>query len=80
MTCMSQWFAFGTTAGQHAERIGNKASEASKESRAKGKNERAKSERDSVIGRMQRAGGSALVRATPGAGTEVTLRLPRRRP
>ena len=35
---------------------------------------------DSVIGRMQRVGGSALVRATPGAGTEVTLRLPRRRP
>jgi signal transduction histidine kinase len=35
---------------------------------------------ESVIGRMQRAGGSALVRAMPGAGTEVTLRLPRRRP
>ncbi len=32
--------------------------------------------RESVIGRMQRAGGSATVRAAPGGGTEVSLRLP----
>lgn len=33
--------------------------------------------RESVIGRMERNGGSATVRSTPGAGTEVELRLPR---
>lgn len=32
--------------------------------------------RESVIGRMQRAGGSATVRRAPGGGTEVGLRLP----
>lgn len=32
--------------------------------------------RESVIGRMQRAGGSATVRRAPGGGTEVALRLP----
>ena len=33
--------------------------------------------RESVVGRMERNGGSATVRSTPGAGTEVGLRLPR---
>lgn len=33
--------------------------------------------RESVVGRMDRNGGSATVRSTPGAGTEVGLRLPR---
>jgi signal transduction histidine kinase len=33
--------------------------------------------RESVIGRMDRNGGSATVRSTPGAGTEVALRIPR---
>ena len=33
---------------------------------------------DSIEGRMQRAGGSATVVTSPGAGTEVELRLPRR--
>lgn len=33
--------------------------------------------RDSVVGRMERNGGSATVRSTPGTGTEVELRLPR---
>lgn len=33
--------------------------------------------RESVVGRMERNGGSAAVRSTPGAGTEVELRLPR---
>jgi signal transduction histidine kinase len=33
--------------------------------------------RESVVGRMQRHGGRALVNSTPGAGTEVELRLPR---
>lgn len=32
----------------------------------------------SILGRMQSAGGSALVDSTPGAGTEVELRVPRR--
>jgi len=31
---------------------------------------------DSIIGRMQMAGGSATVRSDPGAGTEVELSLP----
>lgn len=34
--------------------------------------------RESVIGRMERNGGSATVRSTPGSGTDVELRLPRR--
>ncbi|MGY1988280.1 PspC domain-containing protein [Blastococcus sp. SYSU DS0669] len=34
--------------------------------------------RDSVHGRLARLGGSALVRSTPGEGTEVELVLPRR--
>lgn len=32
--------------------------------------------RESVLGRMERAGGSARVRPAPGGGTEVVLRLP----
>ena len=31
---------------------------------------------DSIIGRMERAGGTAEIDSTPGAGTEVHLRLP----
>ncbi|WP_242653726.1 ATP-binding protein [Klenkia soli] len=34
--------------------------------------------RDSVVGRLQRVGGSAVVHSMPGAGTEVELTLPRR--
>jgi signal transduction histidine kinase len=34
---------------------------------------------DSVVGRMQRAGGTAVVRSRPGEGTEVSLRIPRDR-
>lgn len=34
--------------------------------------------RESVVGRMERNGGSATVRSTYGAGTEIQLRLPRR--
>lgn len=33
--------------------------------------------RDSVVGRMERNGGTAVVRSTPGEGTEVRLRMPR---
>lgn len=33
--------------------------------------------RESVIGRMERNGGSAVVRTAPGTGTEVRLRMPR---
>jgi signal transduction histidine kinase len=33
--------------------------------------------RESIIGRMERNGGSATLRTTPGQGTEVHLRLPR---
>jgi len=33
---------------------------------------------ESIVGRMQRAGGSATVRSTPGEGTEVRLRVPLR--
>jgi len=33
--------------------------------------------RESIEGRMERAGGSAVVTSTPGEGTEVELRLPR---
>jgi signal transduction histidine kinase len=33
--------------------------------------------RHSIIDRMQRHGGTAEVRSTPGEGTEVRLRLPR---
>lgn len=32
---------------------------------------------DSIVGRMERHGGSAVVRSEPGRGTEVVLRLPR---
>ncbi len=34
--------------------------------------------RDSVVGRLQRVGGTATVHTAPGAGTEVELVLPRR--
>jgi len=33
---------------------------------------------DSIIGRMERHGGTATITSRPGAGTEVALRLPRR--
>jgi len=33
---------------------------------------------DSIVGRMERRGGSAQVHSQPGAGTEVVLQLPRR--
>jgi signal transduction histidine kinase len=33
--------------------------------------------KESVVGRVERAGGSALVRSTPGEGTEVRLQVPR---
>lgn len=33
--------------------------------------------RESIIGRMERNGGSATLRGTPGGGTEVHLRMPR---
>ncbi|HEY6935129.1 MAG TPA: PspC domain-containing protein [Marmoricola sp.] len=33
--------------------------------------------RDSIVDRLQRHGGTAVVRSTPGQGTEVRLRLPR---
>jgi signal transduction histidine kinase len=33
--------------------------------------------RDSIKGRLERAGGSAVITSAPGAGTEVELRLPR---
>ena len=32
--------------------------------------------RNSIVARMERHGGSAEVRSTPGQGTEVRLRLP----
>jgi signal transduction histidine kinase len=32
---------------------------------------------ESIEGRMRRAGGNATVTSSPGAGTEVELRLPR---
>jgi signal transduction histidine kinase len=32
--------------------------------------------RDSIVGRMERHGGSAEIISTPGSGTEVRLRLP----
>jgi signal transduction histidine kinase len=35
---------------------------------------------DSIVGRMERRGGSAYVHSRPGAGTEVVLQLPRRAP
>jgi len=35
---------------------------------------------DSIVGRMERHGGSATVHSRPSAGTEVVLRLPRRTP
>ena len=33
--------------------------------------------RDSICGRLERAGGAAIVTSTPGGGTEVELRMPR---
>ena len=33
---------------------------------------------DSIVGRMERHGGTATVHSRPGAGTEVVLKLPRR--
>jgi len=33
--------------------------------------------RESIIGRMERNGGTATLRSTPGSGTEVQLRMPR---
>jgi signal transduction histidine kinase len=33
--------------------------------------------RESVVGRVERAGGTAVVRSTPGEGTEVRLQVPR---
>ncbi len=33
--------------------------------------------RESIIGRMERNGGTATLRSTTGSGTEVHLRLPR---
>ena len=35
---------------------------------------------DSIVGRMERHGGSAVVNSRPGAGTEIVMRLPRRSP
>jgi signal transduction histidine kinase len=35
---------------------------------------------DSIVGRMERRGGSAQVHSKPGAGTEVVLQMPRRTP
>jgi len=35
---------------------------------------------DSIIGRMERAGGSATVISQPGTGTEIEIRIPRRDP
>ena len=35
---------------------------------------------DSIVGRMERAGGTAVVESAPGEGTEVTVRLGRRTP
>ena len=35
---------------------------------------------ESIEGRMERAGGTAIVDSAPGEGTEVTLRLPRKKP
>jgi signal transduction histidine kinase/phage shock protein PspC (stress-responsive transcriptional regulator) len=35
---------------------------------------------DSIVGRMERYGGSAEITSQPGGGTEVALRLPRRAP
>ena len=36
--------------------------------------------RGSIVDRMDRHGGSAEIRSTPGEGTEVRLHLPRRAP
>jgi len=33
---------------------------------------------DSIVGRMERHGGSAQVNSRPGAGTEIVMRLPRK--
>ena len=34
---------------------------------------------ESIVGRIQRLGGTALLTSSPGEGTEVELRVPRRR-
>jgi signal transduction histidine kinase len=34
---------------------------------------------DSVVGRLQRVGGTATIRSRPGSGTEVMLQVERRR-
>jgi signal transduction histidine kinase len=31
--------------------------------------------RESIVGRMERSGGTASIRSTPGAGTEVELEM-----
>jgi signal transduction histidine kinase len=36
--------------------------------------------RESIVGRMERVGGTAAIRSSPGAGTEVELTLERRKP
>ena len=33
---------------------------------------------ESIVGRVQRAGGTALLPSQPGVGTEVEIRVPRR--
>jgi hypothetical protein len=48
LTVMSLWCAWGTTAGQLAERMGNKAVETSKQTGAQGRLESAKAERASM--------------------------------
>ena len=34
---------------------------------------------DSIVGRLQRAGGVAVLHSQPGVGTEIELRVPRSR-
>jgi signal transduction histidine kinase len=35
---------------------------------------------ESIVGRMRRHGGSAVITSEPGEGTEVAMQVPRRRP
>jgi signal transduction histidine kinase len=35
---------------------------------------------ESIVGRIQRLGGTALLTSRPGTGTEIELRVPRSRP
>ena len=35
---------------------------------------------ESIVGRVQRLGGTAALSSTPGVGTEIELRVPRPRP